>query len=222
MKKQLIIFAAFLLLTSAFSSCQSLTEGSPTDGKTTAASQSSFPAQSPTITAPSSANHIYTFFPSTTVLTTSIQNSIDGVVVGKTSLKELRKSLDAKGVAYEYDPNLYSVRPPSVRVKWGYYFFDEANVVDQISVDALETERGVKMGDSIERIIAVYGDGYQKELYGEVVNEGGVEGFVGETTLEYTDGRIFLSFWFGEDNLLSTWAIRRETIIKGMDPALLH
>jgi len=224
--KRLLPFAvAILCLMCAFSACRSSKMELLPESSTMVAIQSTINSQGLTTlgstsitTWPQSQEHIYTFFPLTTKIKKDIQNSVNGVTIGKTTLEDLKVIFDEKNIEFQYEHNFDSIKPPMVVVGLDHYCFDERNVVCQISIRSLETDTGARTGDNIERIIGLYGDGFQKQLYGEMMYGDGNQWFDGDTIIEYTDGMTYLRFWFGRDNLLNVWAVAKETAMLGVDP----
>lgn len=210
---------AFLVSACLLSSCRDLHEEMSTEPPTLQ------PTQSITVTRNTETTTIwqsidynfFSVFPETTRITKNIQKSFNGVTLGKTTLTELRQSLKEKKVAYDYaEKNVVSDISARILADSVRYFFDDNGVVQLISVgSSLETDRGAKIGDSEEKIIGLYGDGYQKRLYGHIVYEEGKKGeFDGDIFLEYTDGKSFLIFFFNGDKQLGFWQLSYETAMK--------
>ncbi|MDR3314548.1 MAG: hypothetical protein LBS96_08880 [Oscillospiraceae bacterium] len=159
--------------------------------------------------------HFYTVFPLTTRIAEGIQNALYGGVVGKTSLEETERLLNKRKISYRK-----SASDSSIFVgHYVSYKFDEMNILESILVYWYEyaeapftpemveivTDRGAKMGDSMKRIVDLYGDGYQKRDWQGI-------------DMEYTDGNAFMLFHFALDedgqDYLFAWFISSKSSFK--------
>ena len=219
MKKYAAIVVSLLM--GLLSGCKTVPSEFPTESseQTTTQICSISEGISFTSTVSQSLDDVYTLFPSTTRMTKGIQHSFEGVSIGKTTLDEAQKMLAKKNLAFDYEELFpYSILTQAISTEGAYYMFDDKGITREISVSDGSTERGAKIGDSEERIIELYGDGFQKWLNGSMIYENGIQkGFRGEIMLEYTDGSVFLAFAFGDNNQLHNWWISQETMWRPLD-----
>lgn len=229
MKKSLAIAVVLILLTSLFTACAGpsvnpQTESSTTqESKTATLSNTTATTTSVEISTTDEAEQteeedpfkFYTLFPLTTKVTKNLQNSLYGAVVGQTSWAETERLLTKRKI--EFDNSL-----PDSSILVGKYIsfrFDDENILETILVYwyeyeedlfrpemvKIETDRGAKMGDSMERIVELYGDGYQVRDWQFIA-------------IEYTNTEAYIVFNFCQDvdrDYLFAWSISSKRSFKG-------
>ena len=132
----------------------------------------------------------------------TLQRMIDGIELNISS-EDLENILNERGIYfirsyYSADHDSLGGYAFTYTTENMWIYFNSANILEQManmSNQYLSTSRGIRVGDSRERVIEIYGNNFRLSPFGP----GGMEYFDGETYLSF-------GFSFGDDTV-ETWAI---------------